>query len=242
MIDEKAIVKVNGRWGPCHVFKNDRFIGKSILDYGEYNPDETEFIISLAQGAGKNKTVLDIGANIGAISQALEYSGITVEAFEPQPAVFSLLKMNFKGPSYNIALGDFTGIVAMPNPDYSNTYNYGGVSCGIASKSRGSIAVPIHRLDEYNYNNVSVIKIDVEGYEEKVLHGALETIKRCRPILYLEDDRVDKRDGLYKLLQELGYKWESHHPFLYRENNFFGKKERTWDIDYFSENIVCYPR
>ncbi len=234
------ITSVEGRWGKCHFFKQDIYIGKSFLHYGEYNPDETEFILGLAAKAGKDKLVLDVGANIGAISQALEHSGFTVEAFEPQLEVFSLLKMNFKGKAHNVALGEKDGTTVMPNLNYEEANNFGGVSCGTLSKSRGSVQIPVHRLDDYNYNNVGLIKIDVEGYEELVLHGAVETIERCEPILYLEDDRKDKSAGLHKFLAELGYRWEQHQPPLYRERNFFNKKENVWDTNFVSRNIFCY--
>ena len=58
------------RWGQTHYFDSDLFVGASIHHYGEYNPDETEKILELAV---PGKLVLDIGANIGVISQALEY-------------------------------------------------------------------------------------------------------------------------------------------------------------------------
>ncbi len=234
------IASVDGRWGKCHFFKQDLFIGQSLLHYGEYNPDEIEFILGLAAKAGRDKTVLDIGANIGVIAQALEHEGFTVEAFEPQAEVFELLKMNFKGIAHNVAVGEKARTTVMPRLDYTEVNNFGGISCGTSSKSRGSVQIPVHKLDDYKYGNVGLIKIDVEGYEELVLRGTVETIARCKPILYLEDNREDKRAGLHQILTELGYKWELHRPPLYRERNFFNKKENIWDRDFRSTNIVCY--
>lgn len=69
------------------------------------------------------------------------------------------------------------------------------------------------------------MKIDVEGFEERVLRGGVDTIKRCRPIMYIEDDRVERRDSLRKYIVSLGYTIEEHEPPLYRENNFFGLKK-----------------
>lgn len=241
MTEKSYVRSVDGRWGRCAFFDQDEYIGKSVSTYGEYNPDETEFILSLAQKAGRDKLILDIGANIGTISQALEFSGFTVEAFEPQPEVFELLCQNFKGKTHNVALGRTAGTTVMPNVDYSQHNNFGGLSCGMTSKSRGAIKVPMRRLDEYGFNNVGLMKIDVEGYEEEVLRGGLETIKRCNPILYLEDDRKEKSPALHKFLEgELGYRWEPHQPPLYREKNFFGRQENVWGVNYVSKNIVCY--
>jgi FkbM family methyltransferase len=240
---EKSYVKtVEGRWGPCAYFEQDEYIGKSIQHYGEYNPDETEFIIALAEKTGKDKLVLDIGANIGAIAQALEFSGFRVEAFEPQPEVFALLTQNFKGKSHNLALASRAGVTVMPKVDYSQRNNFGGFSIGTSSKSRGAIQVEVRRLDDFAFENVGLMKIDVEGFEEEVLRGSVETITRCSPVLYLEDDRKEKSPSLHAFLQELGYRWEPHEPPLYREKNFFGKRENIWGVNYVSKNIVCYRR
>jgi FkbM family methyltransferase len=237
---EKSYVKsVDGRWGKCHYFAQDEYIGRSVSHYGEYNPDETEFLIALATEAGKDKIVLDIGANIGTISQALQYSGFTVYAFEPQPEVFEVLQQNFTGRSYNVALGDKRGTTEMPKMEYDKAENFGGVSCNTKSKSRGAIEVKLERLDNYKFVNVGLMKIDVEGFEEMVLRGAVETIQRCSPILYLEDDRQEKSASLHKFLKELGYGIELHTPSLYRQKNFFGKEENIWGKNYVSRNIVC---
>ena len=49
-----------------------------------------------------------------------------------------------------------------------------------------SLFVKSRRLDEYEFSNVGFIKIDVEGYEPNVIEGAMETIKRCRPVITME--------------------------------------------------------
>jgi FkbM family methyltransferase len=238
---EKSYVKsVDGRWGKCHFFEQDEYIGKSIFNYGEYNPDETEYILALAAKAGKDKLVLDIGANIGVIAQALAYAGFTVEAFEPQPEVFELLTANFKGKAHNVAVGEARGVTIMPKLIYSERFNFGGVSCETTSRSRGGIEIPVEKIDDYKFDNVGLMKIDVEGFEERVLRGAVETINRCSPILYLEDDREQKSASLHAFLQELGYRWEPHRPPLFRPNNFFGKAENVWPKNFISKNIVCY--
>lgn len=231
------IKSVEGRWGTCHYFKKDEYIGRSVHNYGEYNPDETEYILSLAQGT---QLVLDIGANIGCISQALEYSGHNVVAFEPQPEVYNVLCKNFGGVSYNVALGSSAGVAKMPKIRYDDKNNVGGMAIGTRGVL-GTIDVEVRTVDSFNFENVGLMKIDVEGYEEEVLRGAIETIARCKPILYIEDDRQSKSQSLHAFLKELGYVWTKHSPPLYRENNFFGLKQNIWRMNYVSENIDCRP-
>jgi hypothetical protein len=73
--------------------------------------------------------------------------------------------------------------------------------------------VKAHILDEYNLDNIGLIKIDVEGMEEKVLRGGLGTIIRNNypPILFelwdvgFYDMTQEKHDSLQNFLEDLGY-------------------------------------
>lgn len=228
---------VNSRWGSCTYFSKDEYVGRSIHNYGEYNPDETEKILSLAT---KGRLCLDIGANIGCISMALSSEGHNVVAFEPQPEVFKLLEKNHNGKNLNFAIGMAVGVVDMPKVHYSERGNFGGLGIGMASVY-GHYKVPVADLDSYAYDNVGLMKIDVEGFEYDVLCGAESTITRCKPILYIEDDRIEKRTKLRDKIKSLGYTYEMHQPTLYRENNFFGLKKNVWDKNYASHNLICRP-
>lgn len=230
--------EVIGRWGPCKFMAKDEYVGRSMYYYGEYNPDETETILSLASG-----TCLDIGANIGVISQALLYAGHRVHAFEPQPEIYKLLveNMNSVGGEFthhNAAVGDRAGTAHMPKVHYSAKGNFGGLGIGTPS-IYGNITVPVNTIDSMSLRDVGFMKIDVEGYELEVLQGATETINRCKPIMYIEDDRGDKSRALRKYIESLGYTIETHQPTLYRENNFFGLKKNVWDRNYASHNLIC---
>lgn len=228
---------IDGRWGRATYFAKDEYVGKSLHYYGEYNPDETEKILSLAQ---PGRTCLDVGANIGVIAQALQFSGHDVIAFEPQPEVCKVLRMNFSGVTHNAAVGSETGFAEMPKMHYSTKGNFGGISLNTKSMY-GSYTVPVTTLDAIGFEDVGFIKIDVEGYELEVLKGSVELIGRCRPVLYIEDDRADKSRALRAYIAELGYSIEEHRPTLYREENFFGLKRNVWDRNYASHNLVCLP-
>lgn len=239
---------VDGRWGRCEYFAKDEYVGKSMHYYGEYNPDETEKILELA-GDG---LCLDIGANIGVITQALLASGHNVIAFEPQPQVFELLSRNVaavvnvpgtgRGCIYNVAVGDAYGKAKMPKVHYSEKGNFGGLGIGTPS-ILGSIEVSVMPIDSMlqDLERVSFVKLDVEGYEYEALLGMRGLIERDKPILYVEDDRVEKSSRLRWLIKSYGYSIEEHQPLLYRENNFKGLKRNVWDKLYASHNIICRP-
>ncbi len=230
------IEHVEGRWGTCYYLPKDEYVGKSIWNYGEYNKDETEYILALA-GLKKGR-VLDIGANIGSIAQALHKEGFEVECFEPQPAMFKLLELNCPDTkNHNVALGRFPGIAVMPKVNYDRKGNFGGLGIG----GMIGISVEVKTLDEYGYDDISLIKLDVEGYEEEVLKGAVETIKRCKPIIYLEADREEKLYSLSATLKTLGYSYSKHNPPLFSKDNFFKNPRDIWGRKYVSLNWDCRP-
>lgn len=232
-----TIKSVEGRFGKVYYYKNDIFVGKSFHHYGEFSGEECEKILELS-GDG---LCLDIGANIGAIAQMLEFHNKPVVAFEPQKEIYNLLVKNFKGTSHNVALGNYNGTAIMPRVSYGNKGNYGGLSLGTSSVL-GKVEVPVHKLDDYLFDKpISFIKIDVEGYEQQVLMGGTKTIMEHRPIMYIEDDRPEKSASLHRYLKELNYSQEMHVTPLFRKNNYFKNPELIWDKYYVSYNLICRP-
>ena len=227
---------IEGRYGPCTFIKGDEYLGRSVFSYGEYNKEECEFIVGLAKERA-GELVLDIGANIGNVSQALIASSIEVRAFEPQPEIFLCLVKNVPHAwCYNVGLGHRNDSMYMPAVDFSKKGNFGGI--GIGGNS-GRI-VQVHTLDSYNFDNVGVMKIDVEGFEENVLRGAVETIARCKPIIYLEADRPEKLLSLRGFLKSIGYSnIEPHNPPLFSKDNFFKNPKNIWGKNYISKNWLC---
>ncbi len=230
---------VIGKYGEIYYFGKDEYVGRSIHNYGEFSPDECDMILSLAKFSGK--LCLDIGANIGAITQMLAFNGLETIAFEPQPAVFGLLSRNFSGCSYNVGLSSLAGSMKMPRVDYSMKGNFGGLGVNQRS-SLGTIDVEVRTLDSYNFTDVGFIKIDVEGHEIDVLRGGYETIMLSRPIMYIEDDRTENSGALRQMIHSLDYTIEEHEPYLYREDNFFALKKNIWaPMNYVSKNLICRP-
>ena len=66
--------------------------------------------------------------------------------------------------------------------------------------------------EENKINHVDIIKIDVEGYEPIVLDGCINTIKKFKPVLYIEITPLWFKDigrsflDILNLLKSLGYK------------------------------------
>lgn len=229
---------VLGRFGEVWFYGKDEYVGKSFYNYGEFSGIECDEILSLAD---RTKLSLDVGANVGAIAQMFEYHQYPCVAFEPQPEIHKLLVKNFTGETHNCALGSTESTAQMPRLRYGARYNYGGMSLNTRTEL-GSYPVPVKTLDSFNFQNVGFIKIDVEGWEEEVLKGAVNTITRDKPIMYIEDDRHEKSASLRRFIAALGYSIEESRTPLYRENNFFGKKVNVWvPNNFLSFNIICRP-
>jgi hypothetical protein len=86
----------------------------------------------------------------------------------------------------------------------------------------------------------------VEGMEKDVLLGSLNTIDRCKPILYLENDRIENAMELINLVNSLGYIVYSHNPPLYNPDNFAEYKENVFLTDsgahIVSINLFCHHK
>jgi len=131
----------------------------------------------------KNKrTALDIGANVGLWSRDLVKHFEQVIAFEPVAMFRECLERNVTASNIvieSVALGDTEGQVNMIITEGNTGHTH-------VDPNSVNGDTKIIRLDSLNLQNVDYIKIDCEGFEYRVLQGAKETIKRCRPVVVIE--------------------------------------------------------
>jgi FkbM family methyltransferase len=102
--------------------------------------------------------------------------------------------------TYNVALGPVPGSVEMhikKNDGHNRVANdnYTKLNGKPVKVNTGyqRVQVPQHTLDSYNFTEVDIIKIDVEGYELQVLEGAVNTIAQNRPIVQIECVEIQPR-------------------------------------------------
>jgi FkbM family methyltransferase len=231
------------RYGTMMYLRQDKYIGRSFAEYGEYSEGEVDLF---RQCLRPGDVALDIGANFGAHTLPLAQlvaPGGTVFAFEPQRILFQILCGNValnEIPNVHalpVALGRAAGRAKVPALDYRGARNFGGVSLG---GTQGE-DVPVLTLDQLEVSKVKLIKIDVEGMELDVLTGAKATLARCRPILCVENDRADKAEALVAQLQDDGYRMWWHTPSLYNPANFLGNSTNVFG-NVASFNMLCLPR
>jgi len=136
----------------------------------------------------KRGTALDIGANVGLWSRDLVDSFAKVVAFEPVAVFRECLEKNVSGANFFIsplALGDHDTLATMIITEGNSGHSH------LDPATLGTGNVQVVKLDNLNMEDVDYIKIDCEGYEYRVLQGAEQTVKHCRPIMVIEQKPHD---------------------------------------------------
>jgi FkbM family methyltransferase len=230
------------RHGTMMYLRQDIYVGRSFAEYGEYSEGEVDVF---RQCLRPGDVALDIGANFGSHTIPLAQMvgpGGAVYAFEPQRILFQILcgnvALNELGNvrALPVALGRSAGRTKVPALDYRGANNFGGIALGGAEGED----VAVVALDQVELPKVRLIKIDVEGMELDVLAGAKQTLARCRPILYVENDRADKAEPLVAQLLQDGYRLWWHTPPLYNPANFLGNPQNVFG-HILSFNMLCLP-
>ncbi len=185
--------------------------------------NEIVMLAQILQLLGTGLTVLDVGANFGtfaiALSRVVGPNG-QVHAFEPQRLIYNMLigsvALNSLTNVYghNVAVGDREDRIEIPQFDYNHPLNFGSIEFAPEqgeklTQTRGHDPakveyVPLTTIDRFEFPKVHLIKVDAEGMELQVLGGALQTIRRCRPVLYAEYAKGD-REALRRAILKLDY-------------------------------------
>lgn len=216
------------------VNRNDYFMGQSLLVYGECSELELLFLLVLTRNPGM---VVEVGANMGIhtipLAAALAKAGRQMYAFEPQPVIFQQLCANLalngltNVRAFPYACGSQNGALMFEIPDYSKFGNFGSTEFRKETKNAStSEAVQCVRLDDLlGEGQVGLIKIDVEGAERDVLEGSAGILERCKPLLYVENDRMESSPALIQWLFDHDYRLWWHIPPLFNPDNFRGVSE-----------------
>jgi FkbM family methyltransferase len=153
----------------------------------------------------KGDIVLDIGANLGAmtvpLSKMVGDKGI-IHAFEPFKKTFELLKHNVNRNKchnvilYNNAVGHANTTTTLSDTIHDTTadykivkkkisqddkFNYGAIQLGLKGQK-----VKMITIDSLDLDRLDIMKVDVEGGEPLVFYGAMKSIAKFKPIILFE--------------------------------------------------------
>ncbi|MEM1297774.1 MAG: FkbM family methyltransferase [Pseudomonadota bacterium] len=236
---------VKGRHGHFLTNPQDVYMGRSILNYGEFSEAEWQLLDQITL---PGMSVVEAGANMGTLTvplaNKLGRKGM-LYAFEPQIAIFQLLCANLalndlvNVQAFNAGCGEQPEWLPIIRLDPAKQRNFGGIGLEHLTRETNT-RVRIEALDDaLDMPALHLIKADVEGMEVPVLKGAAGLIGKHRPLLYLEASKEHAPEIISHVLG-LDYEMWWHLPPMFNPQNFFGKAENLYGR-ITSKNVVCAP-
>ncbi|APX13585.1 FkbM family methyltransferase [Tateyamaria omphalii] len=189
-----------------------------IVLKGEVNEPRT---LNFIRHYGKKGDVVSGGAFIGdflpAIATALESDQI-LYSFEPNPMSFAAAQETIRLSQLKnvrlapVAVGQEQGTVVLEVTSKEGRA-LGGISKVVERQlDERAVEVSMTTLDELvdPERYISLIHLDIEGFEWHAILGARETIARCKPIIILEGGIPEKRqryiEGFRSEFPDLDYR------------------------------------
>jgi FkbM family methyltransferase len=175
------------------------------------------FLNCLRQSAGSSGLILDIGANTGIYSLIACAKNTTarVIAFEPVSHVYSRLVHNIKinnfenrceAMQYVVSDSSGTAKLLVP-PGLVPVEATLDIAADLALDSR-AVEVNATTVDSIcQEESVTLVKIDVEGLEHKVISGMFKVLARSRPTIIIEHHANCPRLAIEPLLSKFGYRF-----------------------------------
>lgn len=151
------------------------------------------------------RTALDIGAYIGEWTRLLKDDFEIVVAFEVRPENYSRLVKNAPAGCVFLPFGlaDFSG-----ETDFHIRGEYAQSPRAHPNEQNPLARYSVMTLDSLKFKNVDFIKLDVDGFEQQVIAGGIETILRWRPVMLVEI-KLMSAVGRQAMLEALGYRAET---------------------------------
>jgi FkbM family methyltransferase len=153
----------------------------------------------------QKNVIVQAGGNAGYYVKEYAKHFKWVYTFEPEPLNFYCLTQNADTQNvfkYQACIGDKRGLVDLHIKEGNRGKNY----------VRGVGKIPTMLIDDLGLEECNLIHLDIEGYEYFALKGAVDTIKKCKPLVVLEFfDKCATRfnytlEDLENFMNSLGYK------------------------------------
>ncbi|MGB6975935.1 MAG: FkbM family methyltransferase [Gammaproteobacteria bacterium] len=178
--------------------QDEPFITIHLIEHGEWESHVRWLLRNLLHDGS---VFIDVGAHIGIHTLfAAALTGINgrVYAIEPNPVIYELLRSNLeingfldKVKIYKGAASDTNETVpfeCFPEHPAMSSFRLSDKRVSRFNGSREKINVPTVILDdllEQDINNISIVKIDVEGFENKVLRGCSNLIDKNKDVCFI---------------------------------------------------------
>lgn len=210
-----------------------QLIWKTGFDIHRHRPEPDQLLWLKELGI---KTIVDVGANVGQFAREihLDLPDAFIYSFEPLKDCYDTLVDSMKDckkfKAFPLALGDKNEEIVMHRNEYSpsssilkmtqthkNLYPY--------TKKESDEKITVRRLDDipefkHGIQKEILVKIDTQGYEDRVIRGGTEFLKQAK-VIFVETSFVTLYEkqllfaDIYKILTDLNfsYKGSLHRRF-----------------------------
>jgi len=221
-----------------HDHVTDTTISKFIVDSGLWDVHVLKALEHVARDAcAKGGEALDVGTNLGFFSMALLAMGCSVKGFEMQPRMAELATLSGCINGYSGRFQVTLGAVSDSHGSHLQRVNATGGNLGaVGIVKEGGISVRASRLDVMLdlETEISVMKLDVEGHEDKALYGMSELFKRklVKCIIMEFSPNVLGVEAAEKMLQYLhDFGFQEIHEIDHMQPDEYDKPIRMSRID-----------
>lgn len=226
-------------------------IERDVYLYGEYESITFARLRRLLRdGKIRNDIFVDIGANIGIYSLRVSRLFSRIVAFEPNPAICARLRDNITLNGYaNITVfADAIGATAeelwfcVPTEDNENHGVAGFSECYMqrAGIQYAKVTVSVRPLDTVlalDLSRVSVIKLDVEGFELPALRGMEKIVKASRPLIIIEV--TEEAQGRMGHTSQDVFAWFHQHNYALHDERTFEVVTKPTTANLFGLPVEC---
>jgi len=145
------------------------------------------------------RTVVQAGGAFGLYPLLLSEMFERVYTFEPYPVCFHCLVHNCPKENVvkiNAALGEKHQMIKMK---INCMGNFGMNTVDSDAKPEDTF-VPMLMLDDFEFEHLDLLMLDVERYECGIITGGMKTIEKHRPVIFAENGAIDN------LIERFGYR------------------------------------
>lgn len=194
---------ISGWWLP----DSDRHFENYIYNGGYQTVHRTTILNYIKNYIKEFNNVIDVGSHVGFWSKEFTELFKHVYAFEPinevrECYIKNIVKNNYTLYPYGLGSSESKVKIQYDPDETGNSF----------ITPQGNREIKVYPLDNFNFNKIDYIKIDVEGYEIEICKGAIKLIKRDKPFIHIEKkEKVMKKtnlteDTIFNFFKSINYK------------------------------------
>jgi FkbM family methyltransferase len=220
-------------------------IDNSVLKHGAWEKHVLLFLEDYIRAAGlKDTAFIDVGANTGTHTLFMATRVKEVHAFDPYPPVLERLNENVTLNKFTnikvhpVGLGDQEASIPFYAADEDNHGN-GTFRAEAGNKPFGHLRIVVG--DEYlktvKLPPVSIVKVDIEGYEEAALKGLRQTLAQHRPLVFLEVSTLPR--GTIASFEQLRGLFPANYVFFAVADDYESYLDGRYDLTEFTPTAAA---